>query len=346
MKNSFLLKITLCIGLLIPFQSHASLDSLTNSLKSFGSSCFSSLYSTIKGHKLEATIGFLTMSVGFGALAYWKYKTIQQKKTFKIIEDSKPKRCTTLSYKKLQNLINGIGTKEFCEQLNIEDPLIQFLPCESQRNYLYLTSSRLMNFTARNKHTLMEFHKTFSNPTTAEAIEYKESLADNYKIHLMPKTAEDFMLLLERIVVALHFNPEFSEKIAIIKLFKSAAYGDPMLLSSLKANPKREVYPLIVIYPISSYDAASYIHSYCYHNFKDIQGLGISPRFNKKTNDLLYSAGGDGDYKGNNCSESPYLPGYDFTHYYERHEGHDDDMALYKPDFVEEGVEIDYTLHL
>ncbi len=115
---------------------------------------------------------------------------------------------------------------------------------------------------------------------------YLNKTVQNYKIHLMPKQRTKCLI----------------ELFELIKSNKSLQEA----ILSFKILPRQDIVqsgkslPIIVIYVGGKQQAQNALNEIYKHfttNAKHIEGLGITPRYNKKYNELIFAAGGDGDYK-------------------------------------------------
>lgn len=344
---------------LLPQNSHPMFDPLVNSLKNSVQTSLAKIYTMINDHKIAATIGCVGLATGLGCFLYWKYvkkpnvkKTRNQKsntRNQRLLENEKQEE-STIKYNQLWTLGENAQKfkktqKELLSKLNFTNS-IRFERKSGQRNYLYIQSN-LLNLQGRNSSSLMYLHENLALLSPQRQIHYKDALTDNYKIHLMPKSGEDFVYLFKYLLEAIQSNPEFATKIAAIKFHTAIKFEtEESIEESLRNNPEREIYPAIVIYPTSSQHDAEFVLNNLYKDLSHLEGSDISPRHNIKVTSLMYYAQGDGDYKGETCLSSDRRSFYDLTEYYERHEGYDDDMALYKSDFIEENVHVDYRLRL
>ncbi len=156
----------------------------------------------------------------------------------------------------------------------------------------------------------------------------KEDLVGLYKIHLMPKDANDFMIILEQFLKALGTNPALQKAVNTLKVRSDFDFEEnPQILKEkLTKEYGNEVPPIMVIAPSLGKENAQLVLDAVYNLFKDIKGLDLTPRFNEKITDLIYYAQGNGDDK---IARPEY-----FT----------DDKILYKPDFVSEKNPQDYHL--
>ena len=115
----------------------------------------------------------------------------------------------------------------------------------------------------------------------------RDVLALEYKIHLMPKP-EYVQGVTRRLCEHLRDDEEFNEATAgfKVKLDTEVHFGDQVL-------------PMIVVYPILGKDNAQLVLDRTYHAFPEHQrmGMDITPRDNRRINNLIYWAQSGGDLK-------------------------------------------------
>lgn len=133
-----------------------------------------------------------------------------------------------------------------------------------------------------------------------ELNDIQDAVVGQYKIHLMPKTSEDLMIILEKLLEEVKNNNNFAKKIYSIK-YKTRI---PFLLGTEKlkedwSNRKgmQNILPFIVIYPATGKTKAQKALNHIYELFKGMEGLDLTPRFNKKITNLIYYGQGDADFK-------------------------------------------------
>ena len=148
-------------------------------------------------------------------------------------------------------------------------------------------------------------------------------ITQEYKIHLMPRSAEDLETIVKGIIEELRTNSVLQNCISGIR-FKMPQYNEP--LEPQLMTEKNEILPIVVIYPIAGKDNAQYVLDTVYKLFGTMEGLDIPPRYNAQITSLIYYAQGDGS------SKSRY-PKY-FT----------EDKIFFKPDIEGKGYNIDYHL--
>lgn len=113
-----------------------------------------------------------------------------------------------------------------------------------------------------------------------------EAFSQEYKIHLMVKP-EYTPFVIERLFEALRSDPDFAKVVAQVKVI-----NDPY-------KERDETMPSIVLYTqlgrANAQRALDKVSAYL-GRYAGV-GLGQTPRFNRKVNDLIYYAQGGGDWK-------------------------------------------------
>jgi hypothetical protein len=179
---------------------------------------------------------------------------------------------------------------------------------------------------------LMKGKTTLANPDDVKSAfrkikdpKSKKQLADQYKIHLMPKSGDDLMLIIENLLHELKTNNKLQDAIQKIKFM-------PIDFSGFQEDIKKiltkggEVRPIIVIYPADGKDNAQFVLDRVYNMFGDMEGLDITPRYNQKITPLIYYAQSHGDFK--DMYAEYFTP----------------DKIFFRPDFEGEDLNIDYSL--
>jgi len=179
--------------------------------------------------------------------------------------------------------------------------------------YITFVRKDLMSGTAAN-HELKRFHNG-ADKTSAAAQQVRSQLAAAYKIHLM-SCDEDIVPILETFLTRLISDAKLQKAMGH---FKIRAETDHIIRGD------GTVFPIMVLYPDASKEAAQYVLDTVCALFKNTAGRDITPRCNEKITSLIYYAQGDGDYKDDR-----------FAEYYEQ------DRVHYRPDF--EGENKDYRL--
>jgi hypothetical protein len=163
------------------------------------------------------------------------------------------------------------------------------------------------------RYTINDYHKKVG---TAQAPAIARELANAYKIHLMPQSGWDNTVkATQTLVNGFVADPELAQLVSAFKV----RIGIPMPAPGV-------VMPTIVIYVFGGKEAAQKALNKIYQLFKTTKGLGITPRFNARVNDLIFVAQGDGQYKEGV-----------FSGYYEGQK-----HIYYRPDFT--GTITDYHL--
>lgn len=113
-----------------------------------------------------------------------------------------------------------------------------------------------------------------------------EALAQEYKIHLMPKS-EYTPFVVEQLLKAMKTDPELRSSISQIKVIND------------DKKERDEVMPSIVIYTQLGKEQAQRALDRVYAHLEPYANLGDNrtPRYNQKVNDLIYYAQSGGDWK-------------------------------------------------
>jgi hypothetical protein len=138
-----------------------------------------------------------------------------------------------------------------------------------------------------------------------------ETLAQEYKIHLQPKPEYQLAVIQQLI-----------ELIKSDTVFKSCIDSWKAIIPYSKVIGELKI-PAIVIYPVHSKKCSQYVLDavikwFSRYDDKEI-GLNITPRFNAKYNNLIYWAGGAGDYKKKldskwySSTEKQFYKGYEIA---------------------------------
>lgn len=161
------------------------------------------------------------------------------------------------------------------------------------------------------------------------------AIVGQYKIHLMPQDSE-MMPVFKKIIDMMQNDPEFNRLTHTVKFYPSYNETD----EQVKESKQREtikgsnqfVMPRVVIYPPNGKENAQKLLNYLYGKLKEFKGLGIKPRFNDKTTDLIYVAQGDADDKKNSDYDQYYEPGklYYLSDYFSKY-GDFGEMRLQSP---------------
>ena len=135
----------------------------------------------------------------------------------------------------------------------------------------------------------------------------KRDMAQEYKIHLMPASTRQLQEILEILQKDYVNNERLQQSLQALKYFKQAALPtfNYSLENLLAHNNADTVLPILVLYPKTGKEHAQYVLDRVFELFKDSQsgnpnhphGLGITPRYNIRVDDLIYYAQGNGDEK-------------------------------------------------
>ena len=253
------------------------------------------------------------------------------------------KRLTDVSYDriKVSDSSNERLQKKLRDVLKNDD-----LTIGSQIGFVVLESPTLLRGN-RKKLTLEDYAITENNINNAIDINIKNDLVQQlkdeakiltgqYKIHLMPKNEEDILIIIENLLDSLKKNTDFANSVSSLKFRVGVNFsGSKEEIAKRLSNPpsKRNpegtgILPIIVIYPADGQNNAQTVLDYVYKLFKNIPGIGITPRFNEKITSLIYYAQGDADYKIPPSAAKYYTV----------------DKKFYNPDFEGEGQNKDYSL--
>lgn len=180
----------------------------------------------------------------------------------------------------------------------------------------------------------------------------RKELAENYKIHLMPKTKE----WLKTIIYQLLINTVIRENIELFKVLSPYGSFDDFWQHSayyLQKNDeeyRRGIPAIVVIYPAQGREKAQKTLEVIYSLFGTMPGVGLDPRFNEKVTDAIYYAQGDGDDKIETEELEPNSPAYCKEHAPELFSTlfpnpiFNKKKTLYHPHFVDAQTEQDYRL--
>ncbi len=239
------------------------------------------------------------------------------------------KRLTSIQYNDLKKVIEEESKEDGCWNYNLNTyPVIQEL--EKELGLSQFIFSCLGKYIMISSRTMMRGNRElFSiDEVRTELNSYRfDKVTKEYKIHLMPKSGEDLLLIIERLLKEIQSNDQLQNSLVEIK-FKTPDYQElKERLKKLKSGSKK-VKPIIVIYPGSSKKDAQTVLNSVYKLFGTMEGLDMAPRFNEKITSLIYYAQSHGDIKrGNEFDEF-------FT----------EDKKFFKPDVEGKGYDIDYRL--
>jgi hypothetical protein len=122
-----------------------------------------------------------------------------------------------------------------------------------------------------------------------------QTLASNYKIHLMPKDDDQMIACIKKLLQEWKTNADLQRVLHDFKV----GYFD--IEVSQKEKDEKNILPRIVIYPASGKQNAQATLNIIYKLLKDIKGADIYPRYNAKVTSLIYVAQGDADYKSDSA---------------------------------------------
>lgn len=153
-----------------------------------------------------------------------------------------------------------------------------------------------------------------------------QNIVGNYKIHLMPKNANDLKRTIERIFDLVNTG---KLKLANFKVLYNFEFIDD--LETFKNNLIRKshngVLPLIVLYPHLGKDNAQEVLNIIYEEFKKEEGLNITPRYNEKVTSFIYFSHCNGDEKDGRFLE--YFEPQHFIYLKHNFEGEGQDHGKY-----------------
>lgn len=128
----------------------------------------------------------------------------------------------------------------------------------------------------------------------------KKLCASCYKIHAMPKNADEYKLMVKKLIVTLKTDTQLQESITSFKLQPLIDFSWPLeeIKKLLEAKSvDGGAMALMVIYIANGKEHAQYALNTLYGLYKDMEGLGIIPRYSKKITDTLSYTQGNGDEK-------------------------------------------------
>lgn len=158
---------------------------------------------------------------------------------------------------------------------------------ESRYYYLYPSSDSgeyAFNTISRKNHV-----DWWNDDQFKEDENLREQLAQQYKIHLMPRDEKHAVEIMRILSAEFHTNRELCNKTSMFKIYE----GSVKLVSEMM----EDVNPLIVIYPSDGKENAEWVKDKICEMFKDVEGLNKCPRGNKQVTSLIYYSQSDGDAK-------------------------------------------------
>jgi len=128
--------------------------------------------------------------------------------------------------------------------------------------------------------------------TTEDKSTLLKKLAEEYKIHLMPKGSaiEEF----DELIQLIKNDTELGKAIVTFKILFTFK-DDEEIKTNFKEN--KTIFPKIVIYAASGKKNAQFVLNKIYAAFKGKEGLDIAPRCNQKITSYIYYAHGNGGDK-------------------------------------------------
>jgi ankyrin repeat protein len=215
----------------------------------------------------------------------------------------------------LGSIIDNNFTENLKNSLNIPD--LSFI---YNSGFFFIGSESLMR---GNTKSLIIGGKEQVFDTITQKIKTED--VNRYKIHLMPKNESDLMAIIENLLNELKDNSDLQNSLHDFKFH-------PIDFSVSKEDIKKQLLskegtlPIIVIYPGIGKNNAQFVLDTIYKLFGHLEGLDITPRYNKKVTSLIYYAQGDSLQKSNN--ERDYMP----------------DKIFFRPDYEGVGMNVDYSL--
>jgi hypothetical protein len=131
----------------------------------------------------------------------------------------------------------------------------------------------------------------------------KKRATSNYKIHLMPKSEADLQKTIQVLVNNLSTDEQLRKSTLYFKVLANIDLNTSKRKIKKQIQFNNKPLALIVIYPASGKENAQYVLDSMYNIFYGVQGLDITPRYNKRITNFLYYAQGDGDYKTDDNKE-------------------------------------------
>jgi hypothetical protein len=263
-------------------------------------------------------------------------------------------RLTNIDYKTLADFTWKNGQEKtktfddiistFAEQLKLSDSLQFSLSEDLSREYIIVKSplfqEEKIDITLQNFHikyidaqfSTEEVHS--AKMSSPEAIKYKQKLADRYIIYFIPKNEDDFMLILETILKELDTNQELQQKIELLKINSEINYDNYQTLANSLRSPLGGYLPPLTLYPLPGKHNAEFVLRYFHQLFESLDGLGedFAPNNCVEVTTVIYYEQGNPKFKVDTTYDS----------YYDDSEC----KALYRPDFIQKGIEETYELNI
>lgn len=222
---------------------------------------------------------------------------------------SELKRLSPISYESFRRHVSSIPIGLFDKLTPLNEALNENFQGILQFGYVFIKEENL-----------------FKGPSPENlAIGDKEQKIQVYKIHLMPRSPSDVMLILEHLLQEIKINDKLQNAVSELKFRPGIDF------SQSKEEIKKQLgienpQPIIVLYA-NGKDNAQYALDTAYRLFKDLTGLDITPRYNEKITSLIYYAQSNGDWKVAD-SEDYVQP----------------NREVFRPDYVDPEHPVDYHL--
>ena len=143
-------------------------------------------------------------------------------------------------------------------------------------------------------------------------------LAAEYKIHLMPASADEMRSTIGRLIALLKDNPQLQQSVHAIKFYTGLHdnMGHYEIVNMLRVGTTNTYLPLVVIYAATGKNNAQYVLNTMYEQFTDMKGLGLVPRYNVKFTDFLYALQGNGDDRNDLVWRHKHFdPSFNYTYF-------------------------------
>lgn len=136
--------------------------------------------------------------------------------------------------------------------------------------------------------------QTCFNAKLKGAIQYykdvENRLEGNYKVHLMPKSFKQYLILIKEIIILAQENSEFRDSLAFFKLYTDINFDRPEdeIIKQLQEHSCDGTVPIIVLYPATGKEHAQKILDIVYEKFGTLKGLNYAPCYNEKVTSLIF----------------------------------------------------------
>lgn len=126
-----------------------------------------------------------------------------------------------------------------------------------------------------------------------------ERLEGGYKIHIQPKSLEQYLNIIEELLKLAQGTKEFQESLRFFKVYTDVNFNKaPLEMDQhLQEHSYDGVVPLIVLYPAAGQENAQKVLDIVYKKFGALEGLNCPPAFNEKVTSLIYIAQGNRNQK-------------------------------------------------